>query len=385
MTALAWILISLSSMWAVLGLVAVRWTIKRPHVMSHLDQPGISVLKPLCGADPALSENLQSFFEQDYANMELLFGVVDARDPAIPIAEGMCRRYPHVRARIIVHAGGRALNPKVANLVGLLPEATHDLLLVSDSNIRAPRDYLATAAATFMASPDTGLVTNLCAGADERSLGAALQNIQLNGVAAAGVALPTVVGDALVIGKSMLMSRAQFDALGGFARVSDILAEDFVIGKMVQYAGLSVRIAPTVLLNVTQGMSVTAFVARELRWATLRKRLRPWARWLELVASPFAMIPFAWIAMGPTSAIAWSLGVLWIRDVGGWLLLRGSRRAWIPLFCSPLREASMLAVWVAATFKQHIAWRGHRVRVGAGTIAFAEADVRGHGACRVGP
>jgi hypothetical protein len=119
-------------------------------------------------------------------------------------------------------------------------------------------------------------------------------------------------------------------------------------------------------------MSVRAFMERELRWATLRKRLRPWARWLELVASPLAMLPVAWMVMGPALGVAWSLAVLWTRDVGGWLLLRGWRRAWIALVCSPLREACMLVVWVAAAFKQHVAWRGHRVRVGAGTLAFAE-------------
>ena len=314
--------------------------------------------------------------------MEVLFGVVDAFDPARAVAEEVCRRYPHVPSRVIVHPGTGALNPKVDNLLGLVGHAKHDLLLVSDSNIRAPVDYVAATVATFAGDPRGGLVTNLIAGIGERGLGSALQNAQLNGFAAAGVALPTLAGDALVIGKSMLLSRRQFESIGGFRRVADVLAEDFVIGKMMQHAGLPVRIAKSVVFNVTQDMSAIAFAARELRWATLRRKLRPWARWLELVASPLAMLPLAILVMGPVLAIAWGLCVLGLRDVGGWVVLRGPRRAWVPLLLSPLREVLTLAVWVAAAFTNHVSWRGHRVRVGAGTLAFhsAAASSRWHAA-----
>jgi hypothetical protein len=114
-------------------------------------------------------------------------------------------------------------------------------------------------------------------------------------------------------------------------------------------------------------MSVQAYLLRHLRWCMLRFRLRPLAYLLEPLTSPVALFPFAWYAWGAAS-LAWLVALLALRDVGGWLALRGWRRAWLPLLLSPLRELSMLLVWACAPMKRHITWRGHKVRLGAGTL-----------------
>jgi ceramide glucosyltransferase len=266
----------------------------------------------------------------------------------------------------------------VDNLIGMLPCAAHDLVLISDSNVRAPVHYVAEMVETMSTRGDVGLVTNLFAGTGENSLGSALENVQLNGFCAGGAALPTLLGDALVVGKSMLFSRSVFESLGGFRRVADVLAEDYVIGKMFQHGGYRVKIAPTVLDNVTRGMTVRAFFARQLRWAMLRARLRPVAQLLEIVSSPLALLPLAGWLMGPTAALTWAFTILALRDVGGWVALRGWRRAWIAMFLSPVRELAMLIVWVRAPLARHVMWRGHRVRLGAGTLVFAPAAARAH-------
>ena len=213
-------------------------------------------------------------------------------------------------------------------------------------------------------------MTNLFAGSGENTLGAALENVQLNGFCAAGAALPTSLGDALVVGKSMLFSRSTFEKLGGFERVANVLAEDFVIGKMFQHAGYRVRIAPTVLENVTSCMSVSAFLQRHLRWSMLRWRLRPLAALCEPLTSPLALLPLAVLAWG-TAGVTWAVCLLMLRDVGGWIALRGWRRAWLPAALAPLRELCMLFVWARAPFKRHVVWRGNRVRIGAGTLLYA--------------
>lgn len=368
----------LCSAWSVLGLVA---TVRVRRAPAPREAPGapVTILKPLAGADADLEANLASFFEQDHAPLEIVLGVTRADDPAIAIAERVRARYPHVPCKLVVHEGRLGLNPKVANLLGMLPAATHDLVLVSDSNVRAPPHAVREMAAVALAGatparPEApGLTTHLFAGTGEDSLGSALECVQLAGFCAGGMALPTLLGDALVVGKSMMFSRRVLDDLGGLTRVADVLAEDFILGKMFQHARRPVRIAPTILANVTSGTRVSGFVDRQLRWAMIRSRLRPAAQTLEVVTSPLALLPFAVALFGLAGGLGWALAALLLRDVGGWIALRGVRRAWVPLVLSPLRELMMLGVWVRAPFKRHIVWRGHRVRVGMGTFGYLAA------------
>jgi ceramide glucosyltransferase len=376
---LAWLPIALSTLWITAGLVSViAITRRRTRVTSAA--PPVSILKPLCGRDPDLLQNLESFFLQDHEKFELLFGVVDPLDPALEVAHALAARYPGVPCRVVVHRGSGALNPKVDNLLGLLPKAKHDLVLVSDSNVRAPKDYVRELAALY-ASERPGLVTNLFAGVGEDSLGAALENVQLCGFCAAGVALPTLLGDPLLVGKSALFSRRRLERLGGLARLSSVLAEDFVMGKTFASAGNRIVVAPTVLANVTRTMTVGGMVARHLRWSMLRFRLRPVAAALEPVVSPLALLPLAWWLLGPW-ALAWALVLLTLRDVGGWVALRGTRRWYVPLVLAPLRELLILAAWAVAPFKQHVSWRGRRFRLGAGTLLYLERNRAGAHATR---
>lgn len=374
MHAIALVLVVLCSAWIVLGfvnVVRIARRARRHRIQPAAARPPLSVLKPLCGADAGLAQNLESFFAQDYPDVELVFGVQDPADPAIAVVDALRARFPSVRCKLVVHDFTDGTNPKVKNLRGMLPFVAHDLVLVSDSNVRAPQHYLTEMVDTLQSRDNVGLVTNLFAGVGEDGLGAALENVQLNGFCAAGAALPTALGDALVVGKSMLFSRRVFDQLGGFARVADVLAEDYVMGKLFQHAGYRVCIAPTVLHNVTSRMSVRGFMRRHLRWSMLRARLRPAAYVLEPLTSPLALLPAAVICLGGAAGVAWTLALLLLRDVGGWAALRGWQRAWMPLLLAPLREIAILVVWTRGLFKRHVTWRGTRVRLGAGTLLFA--------------
>ncbi len=403
MSVIANILVGLCSTWTVAGLAATHHVTRRraaPTLPSNLSPasdaplPAISVLKPLCGADAGLERNLETFFTQDHHAFELVFGVEDPADPALEVVRALSERYPAVKVVVVVHgqpspraahdrpqstehsseqstaASRSGFNPKVRNLRGMLPHASHELVLISDSNVRAPAHYVSELAATYAADPALGIITNLFAGVGENTLGAALENVQLNGFCAAGSALPTLLGDPLVIGKSMLMPRSLLERLGGLERVKDVLAEDYVLGKTFQHAGYRVAIAPSVLSNVTSDMSLKAFHDRHLRWGMLRWRLRPPAYLLEILASPLWLLPLACWAYGLLPALVWCLSVTLLRDVGGWLLLRGRSRLWVPVLLGPLREVIIAATWARALFKRHIQWRNNRVRLGAGTLLF---------------
>lgn len=373
----AWFVLGLSTAWILLGLGALIVATRRRGEVAE-DLPGVSVLKPLAGADPELEANLESFFLQDHPRFELLFGVEEQSDPAIAVVERVRAKYPMVRARVIVHGGLRAQNPKISNLWGIIGEAAHDLVLVSDSNIRAPVDYVRSmAACSVAAGPRFGLATNLFVGSGERSLGAALEAVQLNGFVAAGVAVSFRVGDPGVVGKSMLFRKSVLEELGGLASLADVMAEDYVLGKMFQHAGYRVVLSPLVLENISSQMAVSAFVERQLRWSMLRIRLNPWAFALEPLTSPLAMLPLAY-AIAPafwgSRAVLWVLAMILLRDVGGWIRLRGYSRLYLPVLLAPLRELLALSIWVVTPFVKNLAWRGHRVRLGTGTRAFKAGE-----------
>lgn len=372
MNTLALIPTALCTAWTFLGTVAVIDLARTTSpTVNPASLPPVSVLKPLCGADPSLEENLASFFTQSHPAYELVFGVERADDPALAVVERLRESFPAVRVRVCVTAGSEGQNPKVRNLRGMLPHAAHDLVLISDSNVRAPREYLTEVAALKARDPAVGLVTNVFVGVGGAGLGAALESVQLAGFCAAGVALPTALGDAAVVGKSILVSRAELDALGGIARVADVLAEDYVLGKMFQHAGRRVVVAPVVLENALGAMSLGAFFDRHLRWSMMRFRLRPFAYLFEPLTCPLAVLPFAWAAMGP-AALGWAVAMLFVRDVLASLALKGTRELYRPLVYGWPREAVVLAVWAAALLKRHVSWRGHRVRVGAGTLLYVE-------------
>jgi ceramide glucosyltransferase len=360
--------VAVATAWTLAGFFAVARAVRRKAPAGKV--PGVTVLKPLCGADADLEANLESFFTQDHPDFELLFGVTDANDPALEVVRRVRARHPERACEVVVHEGLGALNPKIDNLLGLLPRAAHDLVLVSDSNIRAPRHYL-TELAGLHAAERPGLVTNLLVGGSEDTLGAALSSVELSSFCAPGVALPTLLGDPLLVGKSALFSRSTLARVGGLERFRDVLAEDFVLGKTFSRAGYDVVLAPTVLVNVTRGTSFTSAFKRLLRWSMLRFRLRPVAFALEPLTMPLAMLPVAWMVMGPWS-VAWVAALTLLRDAGGWWLLRGPARLWIPAVLGPLRDLVALTVWALAPFKKHVSWRGSRFRLGAGTLLYPE-------------
>jgi len=378
MSALYPLLVSLATVWTVLGIVAV-WRIRRRAARRRESLPpplpAVSVLKPLCGVDNALEDNLRTFFEQEHPAFELVFGIQGHDDPALPLVRRLRAEHPEVRARIVVHDGGRGINPKVSNLRAMLTAASHDVVVISDSNVAVEPNYLRLMAED-LERPGVGLVTSMFAGTGERSLGATLENLHLNGAVAAGSALPTELLDhPVVVGKSMMFRRSVLERLGGFESVANVLAEDYVIGRMFHAAGHAIRLCEQPIRNVNRDTSLRAFFKRHQRWSMIRLRMAPVAFVLEPVTQPL-LIALAAPLFGVVGAwpLVWAFALLLARDSLQWIALRGRRgllRA-LPLF--PLRDGLVLAAWASAFFHRHVTWRGTRVRVSQGTRLYAETE-----------
>ena len=127
------LLVLACTLWTLIGAASVL-AVTRRRAPSPGPRPPITVLKPLCGADPGLEANLESFFVQHYPDYELVFGVESAIDPSVPIAARVMHRHPERVSKLVVHGLTRGNNPKIRNLRGMIRHASHDLVAVSDSN-----------------------------------------------------------------------------------------------------------------------------------------------------------------------------------------------------------------------------------------------------------
>ena len=347
------------------ALGCVFWvTRKRRSIADHT--PPVTIYKPLKGLDEGLETNLRSFFELEYPVYQLLFCVADPVDPAAALVNRLLRDYPDHDARLVVGCPVFGLNPKIESLAAMEPYRRHEIILISDSNVRVQSSYLRETAC-YLAEPGVGLVTNLFAGVEEEHSGAALENLQLNGTVAAGVALASVCRITCVVGKSMMLPVRVLEAIGGFASVRNLLAEDQAIGLKVRKAGYSIRLSHHVIQNVNRHRSFRWFLNRHSRWFKIRRRLSL-PTFLVEPALNLTTVGLVW-ALSGDSGIAWgglvvlvSLGIG--RDAAQTRRLRGEFPLGRHLLLSPVKDLFLLPVWFDALLNRRIDWRGHQFVIG---------------------
>jgi ceramide glucosyltransferase len=363
-----------------LGMAALAW-LTRPGRGRGLREhtPPVTILKPLKGLDEQLEENLRSFFRLDYPTYQLLFGVADENDPAAVVVQRLLEEFPGQDAQLVVGTPVFGLNPKVENLASMDRFRKHDVILISDSNVRVRPSYLRETAA-YLAEPGVGLVTNLFAGVGEAHSGAIMENLQLNGYIAGGMALASVLRITCVVGKSMLMPVKVLDAIGGFARVRNLLAEDQVIGVLVRKAGYSIRVSHHVIDNVNHRRGFNWFLNRHSRWYKIRRQMALPTFLAEPMAN-LAVLGLVWAFSGE-SGIAWGglvglVGLGALRDAVQTRWLSGRFPRLRHLLFSPIKDVLLLPVWFDAMVNSRVQWRGHRFHVGRLT-RLREARVSRH-------
>lgn len=335
----------------------------------------ITILKPLRGADVGLYENLRSFCRQTYAPFQVVFGVADADDPAVPVVRRLIAEFPALDLVLVTGGSARAPNRKVANLMNMLPAARHGQLAISDSDMRVTPDYLATLA-PLLSTPDVGLVTCLYrgvpAGGDFWSRVACLHiNHGFFPEAAVGEMLDA--GDG-AFGATLAMSRATLDAIGGFAAIADQLADDHALGAAVRHIGRRVALAPMIIDNIVFEPGLGALFLHELRWSRTVRMVAPAGYAGSVITHPVALAalailihPSAWSFYGLIVAILTRLGTVWLN---GRALALGRT----PIYLILLRDGLSFAVFIASFFARNVAWRDRRYRIGTGGRLTLDGD-----------
>jgi ceramide glucosyltransferase len=368
LSALAALGLAVSSVSRLLVCSVVR---HRPKDSASRDR--VDILKPLCGVDASLAENLSAFSRQSHPLYGIIFGVASANDEALGVAQRFCREHPELATQIRIGETTGIYNPKVALLAHMTRGSTADWVVVSDSNVRVTEDYVRDALSH--AGPDVGLVTHLVRGAGGTSPAAHLESLQLGCFVAPGVCgARYVLGETCVIGKSMFLRREALERIGGFEAVGGYLAEDYVIGRAIADAGYRVVTPAMPVATWNEGWTIGKFASRHLRWAVMRRQVSRAAYLIELLLTPGPLLMLVLLIGGcvPTVDVdaRWVAACLvldQVLDVVTLGRMSGRLRPWPTLLLNPLRQWLTLAIWALGWFVQTVEWRGKSYRVGVGS------------------
>ena len=350
--------------------LVITWHSLRSRPVSGPNRIGISILKPLCGNDDDLAENLRQFATLPYPNYELILGVKDTSDAAYPVARDAEKRWPG-KVKLVLQRGEPGLNPKVNQLCTMVQYATRPIVLVSDSNCRVPDGYLEEIGAIFETDPDVACTSNPIVGVGEEKLGSALDNFYLASVIATGVVTAKVFGRDIVVGKSMALRRTDLEKMGGFYAARNHLAEDYVLGKKVAELNKRVRICQLPVYQVSQKKSWTDFLARHRRWAIIhRTAIAPITYVGQCVMNPLPLAALALLAY-PRRATLLAFAATWaLKTLIDWAAIRIHRPAFglMTPFYVLLKDTGIFMAWCNGVLRRTVNWRGTRLRVEHGSL-----------------
>ncbi len=359
------------ALYAGVVLLAVLWSLHRRgrERASVADRPPVTILKPMKGVDEDLEANLESFASLSWPDLQILLAIADPHDPAVEVARRVQKRHPGKDIQVLVGQETIGRNPKVNLLHTMMAHARHDLLLISDSNVRATQAYL-EATVLPMRDPEVGLVSNPVVGVDEAGFAAAMENLHLTGfIASVNIAAKVLARIDTPVGKSMLLRRQALEAMGSFRAVRNVLAEDNLIGVKLREAGWKVALAGHPVFNVNRRWSLRRLVERHARWARLRVWLAPWSYPLEVLGNPVALAAiFALFgAPGGLGLLGMTAAVKAVVDAVACRGLRGHFPRLRHLLASPLKDLVVFGIWFVPFWSMEVDWRGNRLKLARGT------------------
>ncbi len=323
--------------------------------------PPVSNLKPIRGLDPDAYENFASFCRQDYPDYELLFCVGEEDDPAVPILRKLARDFPERRIRVLFGSGGKGTNDKVVKLARLVREAQHEVVVISDSDVRVEPDYLRTMVAPF-ADARVGAATCFYVSIEAKTLAEKLQAIGMFSDFYAGILVARQLdGVKFALGPTIATTRARLAGFGGYEAIQDRPADDLLVGRLIAEQGCEVQLLPYAILTVADYRSLRDLFHKRLRWIVEMRHLRPWGH-LGLLLTQGLPWSLAAIAIHPSARVALGyLGTYLVLRcamtclIGVWGLKQNA--VWKKLALIPAWDAMAFLIWLTSFARNSIRWR----------------------------
>jgi ceramide glucosyltransferase len=324
--------------------------------------PGVSILKPVRGMDPGAYENFASFCRQDYPDYEILLCIDPDDEAVIALVEELRRNFPSRSIRVLYGSGRTATNDKVAKLARLVSEAKHEVVVISDSDVRVRPDYLRKVTAR-LAEPNVGAVTCFYVPSDEKTFADHLQNAGMMSDFYAGILVAWQLdGVKFALGPTIATTRARLAAFGGYAAIENRPADDLLVGRLIAEQGCEVVLLPYTIETVADYGSFRELLHKRLRWIVVMRNLRPWGHFGLIFTQGLAWA-IAAIAIHPSLAVArFFLGgyvllrVFMTMLIAGWGLDQPD--VWENMWMIPIWDAVAFAIWLVSFSRSSIRWRG---------------------------
>ncbi len=345
----------------IIAMVAALRFFKRERARVLQDfTPPVSILKPVRGVDFGTYENFASFCRQDYPDYETLFAVNDDADPAVPLIRRIIKDFPGRKIRLLVGAESLGANRKVNKLARLASEAQHDVLVLTDGDVRVGLRFLREAVGP-LTDRKIGAVTSFYRGIVEKNLGAEIEAVGASSDFFAGVLVAGwMEGITFALGASIATSKEWLGKMGGFPAIAGTLADDYELGNRIAKAGGEVVLSREAVWTIYPAQTLRSFWDHQVRWARTVRLCRPlsYVGLLFTQGLPWALLaalaaPAKWIAgiyllayLVLRLAMAWTVGVWGVGDD----VLR--QKIWLV----PLRDAIHFVVWLASFGSNHIRW-----------------------------
>ena len=342
-----------------LGVIA-RFRRRRRPVAPDL--PPVTILKPLCGAHPGLYESLRSFCDQDYPELQIVFGVCDPADPAIEVVQRLMHEFRARNLKLVVNERDVSINPKISNLVNLSESAEHEILVIADSDIRVGPDYLRTIVAPLV-SGSADLVTCLYRGGGNARGWGALQRAFIDDWFFPASLLSALGTMRHGFGATLAFRRERLEAIGGFTAVGAYLADDYMLGARIAESGGRVVLSPYIVETRVAEPSFRSLFFHELRWSRTMRAVRPVGYFLAAVTYGFVWSALALVISGA----AWPALVAVAGHASARLTVHvvarrtlGTRDTAPSVWLLPVRDFFSIVLWAASFTGRTVRWGRHR-------------------------
>ncbi len=337
--------------------------------------PPLTLLKPLHGNEPGLERHLATFFEQVYPEYEILFCTRDPADPGLQVARRVAARYPNIPARFF-STGGQPdyINDKVISMESMEAHAAHEILVISDSDVRVAPDYLRSVVLPF-ADSKVGAVTCLYRGvAVQGGLWSRLDAVGMSVEMTAGVLVArSVEGMQFVLGPTMAFRRETIRRMGGFRVAADLHSDDFVLGNETHKLGETVVLSHYVIDHIILNSRFIPSMKHQTRWMICTRFSRPKGHFGTALtfSMPYGLLAWAALAVlghpwWGLALFAWSLATRLTLSIAVGRIVVSDTSWFNLLILYPLRDLMGFCFWAASYSSRRINWRGRIYELLAG-------------------
>ena len=333
--------------------------------------PAVSILKPLKGCDDTTAASLQSWFTQTYGGTrEVLFGVADAADPVCEIVRRLMAENPGCPARLVVCENLTGANAKVAKLAQLEKLAAHDLILISDADVRVPSDFLSNFVAPLR-DEETALVNCFYRLAHPATMAMQWEAVAVNADFWSQVLQSQTLQPLdFALGAAILVRRRSLAEIGGFAPLANCLADDYQLGHRIARNGHRIALCPVVVECWDTSQNWTQVWSHQLRWARTVRICRPLPYFFSILSNA-SLWPLLWMTAATATGEFWltALAVgcsLWLRMLLARMLQRRftpERTLVSPFWLTPVKDLLQAALWLSAFLGRTVEWRGRKMKV----------------------